>query len=141
MKIEALIEVCMTDLADMVSREIRDKGWSLREAEEHMKVSRSALGNMINDKDIVPAMETLEKLATYFKLPLWRVIEMAGIDLGLPRTPSDLAQQLTSLAGRMPEIEPIVGFLLKLYPDDLRGVVAYLETLDRLRGGDPPKDE
>jgi len=123
------------DLAELVKRELRDHDWTLRDAEEAMKVSRSALGNIVNRKKILPTVDTLEKLATYFKLPLWRTIQMAGIDLGLPREPSDLARQLTSLADRIPEIQPIVGFLLKLHPADLNGVIAYLEVLDRRRRG------
>lgn len=125
------------DLADLVSREMRERGWSLREAEDAIKISRSALGNIVNRKKILPTVDTLEKLATYFKLPLWRTIQMAGIDLELPREPSDQARQLTSLADRIPEIQPIVGFLLRLHPADLNGVIAYLETLDRLRRGSP----
>ncbi len=135
---EVEIETSMTDLAKLLTEELRNHNWTLREAEEAMKVSRSTLGNILNDDEMVPRLETLDKLATYWKLPLWRVIEMAGIDLGYPRTMDELSMQLTNLAQRLPEIEPIVGYLLRLYPDDLRGVMAYLEVLnqqsDRARG-------
>ncbi len=130
----------MSDLSDFLARELKQS--SYRALEEKTKVSRGSLENLIGKENKeFPKLETLEKLSTAYKLPLWRVVEMAGIDLGLPRTPSDLAQQLTSLASRMPEIDPIVGFLLKLHPDDLRGVVAYLETLDRLRWDGPQSGE
>ncbi len=128
---EVEVEASMTDLAKLLTEELRSHNWTLREAEEAMKVSRSTLGNILNDDEMVPRLETLDKLATYWKLPLWRVIGMAGIDLGYPRTMDELSVQLTSLAQRLPEIEPIVQYLLKLYPDDLRGVMAYLEVLDR----------
>lgn len=126
-------DMLKTDLSSLIANELRDRNWSLRDAEEEMKVSRSALGNILNGKDQTPTLETLDRLATYFKLPLWRVVEMAGVDLGLVRSVDDTVQQLSSLARRMPEIEPIVQYLLKLYPEDLRGVVAYLEVLDRRR--------
>lgn len=130
------VEASMTDLARLLAEELRKNNWTLRDAEEAMSVSKSTLGNIQNDEEHVPRLETLDKLATYWKLPLWRVIGMAGIDLGLPRSVDELAQQLTSLACRLPEIEPIVQYLLKLYPEDLRGVVAYLESIDRQRNRD-----
>lgn len=130
-----------SDLAKLIAETMRDQNWSLREAEEEMGVSRSALDNILKGKNQPPRLETLDKLALHFKLPLWRVIEMVDIDLGMPRSVSDMAQQLTSLAARMPEIEPIVAYLLKLYPNDLRGVIAYLETIDRLRNTAHEQDE
>lgn len=141
MTVEVKTEETMTELADLLKKELRDKGWSYRDAEEPMKLSRSVIGNIITGKKVdgepqTPKLETLDKLATYFKLPLWRVIEMTGVDLGLTRSIDETVQQLTSLVKRMPEIEPIVQYLLKLYPEDLRGVVAYLELLDRQHGHD-----
>jgi len=125
-----------SDLAKLIAETLRDRNWSLREADEEIGVSRSALGNIVNGKNQPPTLVTLDKLATYYRLPLWRVIEMAGIDLGLPRSIDETVQQLMSLAKRLPEIEPIVQYLLKLYPEDLRGVVAYLEVLDRQHSRD-----
>lgn len=128
----------MTALADFLTREVDNT--SYREVEAKTKVSRGSLENIIghNNKQ-PPKLETLEKIATAYELPLWRVIEMAGISLGLPASPNDLALQLTSLSIRLPEIEPIVTFLLRLHPDDLRGVVAYMEAVDQLRAGDSEK--
>lgn len=127
-------EYAMSDLADFLGRELKDS--SYRDLEEKTKVSRGSLENIIGQQNKeFPKLETLEKIAKAYKLPLWRVIEMAGIELGLPGTPDDLARQLTSLGNRIPEIRPIVGFLLKLHPDDMRGVVAYLRTVDQLRDG------
>jgi len=125
-----------SDLAKLIAKTLRDENWSLRQAEDGMKVSRSALDNILNGKSQPPRLETLDKLATYYKLPMWRMIEMAGIDLGLPRSIDETVQQLMSLVKRLPEIEPIVQYLLKLYPEDLRGVVAYLELLDRQHNRD-----
>lgn len=127
-------EGVMSDLADFLAGKLKES--SYRDLEEKTKVSRGSLENIIGQQNTeFPKLETLDKIAKAYQLPLWRVIEMAGIELGLPGTPDDLARQLTSLGNRIPEIQPIVGYLLKLHPDDVRAVVAYLETLDRLRGG------
>lgn len=122
----------MSELSRKLSEELRTI--SYRDLESRTGVSRGSLENIVREQNVkFPELETLDKLATYFKLPMWRVIEMAGVDLGLTRSISDTIEQLNSLARRMPEIEPIVVYLLKLYPEDLRGVVAYLEALDRQR--------
>lgn len=120
----------MSELSRKLAEEL--KTISYRDLEVRTGVSRGSLENIVREQNIeFPKLETLEKLATYWKFPLWRVIEMAGIDLGYPRSIDELGQQLMSLAHRLPEIEPIVQYLLKLYPEDLRGVIAYLEVLDR----------
>lgn len=122
----------MSELSRKLAEEL--KTISYRDLESRTGVSRGSLENIVREQNVdFPKLETLDKLATYWKLPMWRVIEMAGIDLGLTRSVSDTIEQLNSLARRMPEIEPIVVYLLKLYPEDLRGVVAYLEALDRQR--------
>jgi transcriptional regulator with XRE-family HTH domain len=125
-------DLAMSELSRKLNEEL--KTYSYRDLEIRTGVSRGSLEGIAREQITeFPKLETLDKLATYFKLPLWRVIEMAGIDLGMNRSISDTIEQLNSLARRMPEIEPIVMYLLKLYPEDLRGVVAYLETLDRMR--------
>lgn len=125
----------MSELSRKLAEELRTQ--SYRDLEAKTDVSRGALEGIAREQITdFPKLETLDKLATYWKLPLWRVIEMAGVDLGLPRSIDETVQQLSSLAKRLPEIEPIVQYLLKLYPEDLRGVVAYLEALDRQRNRD-----
>lgn len=127
----------MPDLADFLARELDHS--SYRALEAKTKVSRGALENIIQrENKKLPELETLNKIADAYGLALWQVIEMTGIDLGLPKSPSDLAQRLTALAGRMPEIEPIVRYLLKLHPADLHGVVMYLEVADRQRNANQP---
>lgn len=128
-------DLAMSELSRKLSDELRTQ--SYRDLEGKTGVSRGTLEHLVKERNEgFPLLETLDKLATYWKLPLWRVIEMAGVDLGLPRSIDETVQQLMSLAGRLPEIEPIVQYLLKLYPEDLRGVVAYLEALDRQRNRD-----
>lgn len=127
-----LTDQAMSELSRKLNEELKTQ--SYRDLEEKIGVSRGTLEHLAKERnEEFPKLETLDKLATYFKVPLWRMIEMAGIDLGLTKSVSDTIEQLNSLARRMPEIEPIVVYLLKLYPEDLRGVVAYFESLDRQR--------
>lgn len=122
----------MSELSRKLLEELKTQ--SYRDLEAKTGVSRGSLEGIARDQlKEFPKLETLDKLAAYWKLPMWRVIEMAGIDLGLPLSIDETVQQLMSLAQRLPEIEPIVQYLLKLYPEDLRGVVAYLKALDQQR--------
>jgi transcriptional regulator with XRE-family HTH domain len=121
----------LTELAERILSEV--ESGSYRDFEGKTGVSRGSLENLAKstNKDY-PTLETLDKLAAYWRLPLWRVVEMAGIDLGLAGDYT-IAQQISSLSDRLPAIGPLVQLLLRLHPADLRGVVAYLETVDRLR--------
>jgi transcriptional regulator with XRE-family HTH domain len=124
-----------SELVRRLAEELKTQ--SYRDLEGKTRVSRGTLEHLVKEQNNDhPKLETLDKLATYWRLPLWRVIEMAGVDLGLPRSIDETVQQLMGLAKRLPEIEPIVHYLLKLYPEDLRGVVAYLESVDRQRNRD-----
>lgn len=125
----------MSELSKFLKKELDAS--SYRELAHKTNVSRGALENIINGTNTkLPELETLEKIATAYSLTLWQVIERAGVDLGLPKSVDETVSRLTDLARRIPEIEPIVVYLLKLYPEDLRGVVAYLEALDRQRNRD-----
>lgn len=122
--------VSTTELSRKLTEELATK--SYRDLADKTGISHGTLEHLAKERnEDFPKLETLIKLADYWKLPMWRVIEMAGVDLGLPRSIDETVQQLSSLSKRLPEIEPIVQYLLKLYPEDLRGVVAYLEALDR----------
>jgi transcriptional regulator with XRE-family HTH domain len=124
----------LTELAERILAEV--ESGSYRDFEAKTGVSRGSLENLAKstNKDY-PTLETLDKLATYWRLPLWRVVEMAGINLGLAGDYT-IAQQISSLVDRLPAIGPLVQLLLRLQPADLRGVVAYLEAIDRLRQAD-----
>lgn len=122
----------LSELAAFVARQMEQRGWGLRAAERETGVSKTALKNILDNADVVPEMDTLVKLANAFGVPLWRIVEMCGFDLGLPTTPTDRAQRLAALVAAMPEYQPIVDQLLTLTPEDLEGVLLYLEAI-RLR--------
>lgn len=61
----------MTELVRLIEEEIDKHKWSLREAEEKLKLSRSTLSKLLTGKTHFPDLTTFEKLATYFGLHLW----------------------------------------------------------------------
>lgn len=112
---------------------IDSQGWSLRDAEAKLGVSRAALSNILNHEDVVPRLDTLEQLASALHLPLWRLIELAGFDLDLSASPEDQAARLLALARKQSAYQPVVQHLLDLHPDDLEGVLVYLEAAELRR--------
>lgn len=120
-------------LPEYLRHYIDAQGWSLRDAEAQLGVSRAALSNILTNAEVTPRLDTLEQLATALNLPLWKMIELAGFDLDLTTTPEDKAARLLSLARRQPAYQPIVDHLLDLHPDDLEGVLVYLEAAELRR--------
>lgn len=123
----------MVDLINFLERQKKELG-GLRALARKTGVSHNALSNLMTSETAIPELETLVRISQAFGMPLWRIIDLAGFDLGLPRSPSDQAQRLAGLVEQLPEFQPIVSYLLSLQPDDLEGVLTYLESLNRRRG-------
>ena len=124
--------VDMSELATYLKNQMRDNNWTWRVAEEVTGVSKSALANIIENPDVIPGLETLAKLARALKLPLWRVVEMAGFDLELNHGDLSQAQRLAGLMDAMPQYRPVVDYLVQIQDsDDIEGILVYLETLQR----------
>lgn len=120
-------------LADFLQREIDKRKWSRRELASKSKVSRGSLDNIWDDPGATPALETLEKLADTFGLPLWRLVEAAGFNLGLPATPSELEKRTAQLLAREPQFQSMAPYLATLDPYDWQATLAFLEGLTSRR--------
>lgn len=117
----------MPALADFLKTYMQEHGLTLRDMEVRTKVSKTVLHNIINGREHEPRLSTLEGIARVVELPLWRVIEMTGVDIGLPKTPSQDAERLVSLVRRNKPFERLIGGLLAAEPAVLRNVLNYLE--------------
>jgi len=73
-----------------------------------------------------PEIETLQRLARAFNLPLWRIMEMAGVDLELPDNFTTDMQRVISLAERQASFSDIVRKLATVSPKDLDAVRQFL---------------
>lgn len=73
----------MNELQCFLKREFGQRGWSLRDAEAALGISRTALTNLIKHEGVIPTPETLVKLNAKFGVPVWRLLKMTGLDLGL----------------------------------------------------------
>lgn len=70
------------DLAEFLAKEVART--SLRDVQAKTGVSKTAIQNIIkgNTKQL-PELETLERFAKAYSLPLWRILQMASVNLGL----------------------------------------------------------
>jgi transcriptional regulator with XRE-family HTH domain len=121
-------------LAEFLQREMDRRKWSVVDLEAQTGVSRGALRNILKNKDAVPTIGTLRRLAIRFEMPLLRMVELAGFDLGTPDSlPKGRTARIIALDQAMPELHEALEHLVDRSPDEMAGVLAYLEALKRRR--------
>jgi transcriptional regulator with XRE-family HTH domain len=119
------------DLADYLADKVHQG--SLRSVAEETGLSHNAINRIAQRKlKQLPELETLRAISAAYNLPLWKVIEMAGVDLELPATPHDEAAQLVSLLERMPTLRAIVKKIAGLSATRIKPILdmltAYLKV-------------
>jgi transcriptional regulator with XRE-family HTH domain len=119
------------NLREWIEREMRAKGWTRRGLAGEADISRGTLDNIFNKPDVLPEIETLAKLASAFKTPLWRVVEIAGFDSGFK--PSTSADRIAQVLVGDPELEEIAKLLGDVPAGDRSGVLLYLQLLHARR--------
>lgn len=78
------VAVDMSELGAFLQSEIADRGWTLRRAAQEIGISKTALNNILKKENVMPLPETLAKLARALSVPVWRLVEMCGVNLQLP---------------------------------------------------------
>lgn len=127
------------DLADFLAQEV-DRT-SYRAVEAKTGISRGSLDNLIRrENKKLPEIETLKKVSKGYGLPLWKVVEMAGVELDLPNSPSERSQRLADLVSRVPQFSLLVDHLLRVDPDNADGILVYLEALELMQNRANPSD-
>ena len=133
-----MTELAMANLAEFLEAEQKKLGY--RELEEKAKVSRGALEKIIKGYNKqLPEIETLQRIAEAYDLKLWEVVEMAGVNLDLPQTPSERARRLAALIESRPILLPFVERLLDMSltdPDFVSGMLVSMEVTLAQRGKD-----
>ena len=117
-------------LAELLQREINDNG--IVAVVNKTGVSHTSINNILDGTGGPPKLETFFKFSKAFHLPLWRVIEMAGFDLGL-NTEDFQMQRLASILSSAPEYRALADELADMTADDLRATLGYLRSIVRER--------
>ena len=124
------MQIRMPDLADFLADKVRQS--SYRAVAAHTGVSRGALENLVRRLNTEPPeLPTLEKISKSYNLPLWKVMELAGYDLGLPNDANAIIARFVALADRYPNLRPLLNDLIDLPDDRQRQALAYMQTLIR----------
>src|SRR5579859_5746316 len=118
----------MSELTEHIRGVLDRNKWSLREGAEQLGMNKGTLESILKP-NTTPRLETLQELARALRLPLWRVVQMAGVNLDLPMSADERAARLASLAKEMPQYQKIVDHLLDLDPADTDGILMHLEGI------------
>lgn len=118
------------DLADFLAEKLKQSGY--RGLSEFTKVSRGSLENIIRRQNTeLPKIETLTRIAIAYKMELWEVVQMAGVNLGLPQSPTERSQRLAQLVARRPALDNLVKRLAEKIDTDsgyVDGMILALEA-------------
>lgn len=112
------------NLAQFLTREL--EGNSLRDLEAKTGISHTAL-KRIADRSLqgYPDLETLKKIAEAYGQPLWRVLEMAGLDLGLIARNRRLVTNVTSLIEHEPLFRQLFERMIDAKTEEIEAVLIY----------------
>lgn len=114
-------------LGEWLEHERQAQGWTKVDMANHIKIGRTTYDNLVAGGE--PEFGTIARIARAFNLPAWRVLQIAGMDLGLPQEPIDQAGRLAQALTQFPQLRHLGHLILDLPPDDLEAAVRYLEYL------------
>lgn len=113
------------NLAQLLRRELQTT--SLRDLHINTGLSQSLLRSLARGRtQEPPELQTLQKLATAFRLPLWCVLEMAGIELDQPCNQSAFAFYVAEQIEEQPLLGQLCERLLNADDEELAALLAYL---------------
>lgn len=105
----------VADLAMQLDRIMRERGWGPREAGRQVGLSHWTIGKITGDPEHIPDLETLDKLAQGFSVPLRRFIEWCGFkvdDAPPPRLTVLTDEQVATIEAMTPEeIDAMLAFV------------------------------
>lgn len=117
----------MMNLAQFLTREL--EGHSLRDLEAKIGISHAAIQRIAHGRlRGYPDLDTLKKIAEAYGQPLWRVLEMAGLDLGLTARDHQLVTCVASLVEHKPRFRQLFERMIDAKTEEIEAVLVYLEV-------------
>ena len=115
------------NLAQLLKRELQTT--SVRALHVKTGLSPSLLKRLVKDgAHEAPELTTLQQLAKAFRLPLWCVLKMAGIELDQPCTQSAFAYYVAELTEDHPLHRQLYERLVDADDDELSELLDYVKT-------------
>lgn len=118
----------MHELSSFLKTYMDERDLTLREMEQLSKVSKSVLNSIVKGKEQELRLSTLQGIARAVKLPLWRIIELAGVNLELSDTLSVEAERLLLKAKESEVFYKILTRLLYTDQAKLYNILEYLDS-------------
>lgn len=99
---------------------------TLREIEAKTGVSHAGIQRIVKGyHKSVPDLETLTKIAKAYSIPLWRVLEMAGVHLDLETGYETDIRRLQSLVVKQEDYRQLLSYFLDADRGDLQAILNY----------------
>lgn len=102
--------------------------YGFRSMEERVGISRGVFERMFRGDGNALEMGSYQKIAEYLGLPLWKVLELDGFDVGVPESTEPVAALARLMSGN-PHLSPLLEQVPHLSRDQARAVLAYVRRL------------
>lgn len=115
------------DLADYLADKADQT--SFRDVADKVGLGKTTIENIAKRKNAnLPELETLIKISRAYGIELYRVIEMLGVDLQLPRDPKSQSLRLAVTLEHMPMLRSIVEKIVTLSETGIRPIIDMLRS-------------
>lgn len=121
------------DLATYLKQWRRGRNLSLRAAGEHFGLHHQTVASIENRTNGMLTPATLNALAVGLELPLLRIMELYGIESGLPSNLDGEVQRIIAMSKTFPDLAEILHHLPEMTEEEARFVRTYLEHVARAR--------
>ena len=121
----------MSGLTILLKREMDIQNLGLRDLASLSNLAPSTLSKIMNTPNHTPELKTLAALSNALNLPLGRLIEACGYDVGSVGNPDDVQRQIAAIARAVPELREMFLDLAHSNNDVRRSVIAYMKLLDQ----------
>lgn len=122
------------ELANYLRDELNRRGWSATQLAARARLPKQTISNILNKPEMTPELPTYVALAEALGVSLAFLLERAGYTIEKMDDPEESNRRLARQIDAFPWLQPILGWLLDLDPEDRAGVEAYLESVRRQRG-------
>jgi transcriptional regulator with XRE-family HTH domain len=110
----------MNDLTSALRKYKEEHNYTLHQMEEKFGVGKSSLHQILNGETETPRLTTLKKIAETLELPLWKVIRMAGFNLGFEEM-----ELLRLEAEQNPDLKLLLELLGEISEEDRDAILEY----------------
>jgi len=111
-------------LSLFIMAELERRGWSQSRLAANMGRSEGAVSKLIRNPHTKPDLDTLDRLAQAFDMPLIELVRIAGYSPGAFAAYPQ-AEQIAMLVEEVPDLRDLHEAVVEMSPEDLQAVLAF----------------